>query len=99
MPLRLVSIGPSSRKGKKHVAVFVEETTEGPKELKVHFGAEGMEDYIIHKDDERKRLYLARTKHQDVSYAASPATLSRFILWNKPTMKESVEDYKKKFGV
>ncbi|NIQ79356.1 MAG: hypothetical protein GTN93_14965 [Anaerolineae bacterium] len=77
----------------------MEETEKGPKELKVHFGAEGMEDYTIHRDDERKRRYLARTQHQDVSYPASPAALSRFLLWNKPTLKESVEDFKKKFNV
>ena len=95
MPLKLISIDKSDRKGKKYVAVFI----HGDKTLRIHFGAEGMEDYTIHKDPERKRRYLARTAKQDVSYPASPATLSRFLLWNKPTLTESVEDFKKRFGV
>jgi hypothetical protein len=29
----------------------------------------------------------------------TPGALSRWVLWNKPSFKESVKDYKKKFNL
>ena len=43
----MYSIKTSSRKDKKYMLV----TPEGKK---IHFGAKGMSDYTIHKDDKRK---------------------------------------------
>jgi hypothetical protein len=28
-----------------------------------------------------------------------PGTLALYILWNKPTLQESIKDYKKKFNL
>ena len=31
-----------------------------PQNKRVHFGAKNMSDYTLHKDDERKKRYIAR---------------------------------------
>jgi hypothetical protein len=69
------------------------------------FGSRGMNDYTLlcKKDrehaDERKRLYHQR--HQKDLQTNDPRRagyLSFYILWNKPTVRESVTDYKARFG-
>lgn len=59
-----------------------------------------MWDYTIHKDEERKQKYLNRhNKNENWQDYKTAGALWRFILWNKPTLKESIEDYKKKFNL
>ena len=95
MPLKLLEVVPSTRKGKKWKAVF----REGDKQKDVHFGAAGMEDYTIHGDEKRKEAYISRTRNQDFSRADSPASLSRYLLWNKKSLSESLRDFRKRYGV
>ena len=57
---KLVSIGKSSKKGKKMQATFMNKKTKRIKTT--HFGAAGMDDYTITKDKERRRLYRERHK-------------------------------------
>ena len=56
--VKLVSIRDSDLRDKKYKALF----TNGKV---VHFGARGYEDYTIHKNDERKQLYLIRHKKNE----------------------------------
>jgi len=76
-------------------------TAEGGVSKTIHFGAKGMSDYTKNKDPKRKERYLARhnpkvTKEKwDVPDTAG--SLSRWILWNKPSYNESLKDYKKRF--
>lgn len=90
-----VQIKPSTRKTKKLMAIF---ERDGKRVKTVHFGSKGMSDYTIHGDDKRKQRYLDRHKPrenwQDYMTAGS---LSRFILWNLPTLKQSINDYVKRF--
>ena len=87
-----------SDRDKKFKAVFT--NNEGKKKT-IHFGAKGMSDYTIHKDDKRKARYLARhnpkVTKENWSVPATPASLSRWILWNKKSYNESLKDYKKRF--
>jgi len=56
-----------------------------PDEKVVHFGAFGMEDYTKHKDEKRRKNYLARTANMRGDWANnkySPNNLSRHLLWN-----------------
>ena len=63
-----------------------------------HFGSAGMSDYTIHKDPERKERYLARhKKNENWNDPTTAGSLSRWILWHKPTLKASIADYKRKF--
>ena len=91
--VKLVSIRDSDLRDKKYKALF----TNGKV---VHFGARGYEDYTIHKNDERKQLYLIRhKKNENWNNPFTPAALSKWILWNKKTLRDSIADYKKRFNL
>lgn len=64
----------------------------------VDFGAIGYEDYTMHGDEKRKTLYLNRhRKNENWNDPKSAGALSRWILWNEPTIAESLRDYKRRF--
>jgi len=88
----------STRKGKKLMAIF---TNHENGEFKIiHFGQLPYLDFTIHKDKERKERYIARhSKRENWNNPYSAGTLSRYILWNKPTIKASIKDFKKKFNL
>ena len=63
----------------------------------VSFGAAGYSDYSVHKDPERKQRYINRHKsREDWSDPRTAGYLSRWILWNKPTIEESIKDLNKR---
>lgn len=89
-------IKKSTKTDKKLMAIFENSITKKTKT--VHFGANGMSDYTIHKDDDRKKRYISRhQKNEDWENPFSAGALSRWVLWNKKTLKESIDDYKKRF--
>jgi len=92
-----VEIKPSTSKGKKYMAIFY----DGDKKVKTtHFGASGMSDFTKHKDEERKQRYLDRHRaRENWNDKFSAGALSKFILWNKPTLSASIADYKKHFNL
>jgi hypothetical protein len=95
--MKLKTLRKSLKPAKKYDAVF--ETPEG-KEKVVSFGAAGMSDFTLHHDEERKERYLNRhRKNEHWDKPDSPGALSRYILWNKKTVKASLRDYKKRFNV
>ena len=66
----------------------------------VSFGASGYSDFTIHKDEERKKNYDARHKpSENWNDLTTAGAWSKWILWNKPTLRESVRDMEKRFGV
>ena len=87
-----VVISKSDDKNKKYKAVI-----DGKKTI--HFGASGYQDFTTHNDPKRRDNYIARTSKQDHSKQniASPAWMSRFILWEKPTLKGAVESANEKY--
>jgi hypothetical protein len=99
--MRLLSIKTSSNPSKKYEALF----DINGKQKKVSFGAkkesgEPYSDFTVHKDEERKSRYLARhAAHENWNDPTTAGALSRWILWNKPTLKESIADFKKRFNV
>jgi len=94
-----VDIKKSTNKEKKLMAIFY----EGDKKIKtVHFGASGYTDYIKSGgDDEKKKRYIARHSNgkEDWNNYMTPGSLSRWVLWNLPTLQASIKDYKKKFNL
>ena len=93
-----VVISPSSNPKKKYMAVF----SESPKfkTKTIHFGSAGMSDFTKHKDKERKKRYLDRhKKNENWSDPTTAGALSRWILWNQPTLRGSIADYKKRFNL
>jgi hypothetical protein len=97
--MKLVEISASRSRYKKYDAVF---EIDG-KHKKVSFGAkkesgEPYSDFTVHRDELRKERYIQRHRgRENWSDPTSPGSLSRWILWNKPTLKESIADYRKKF--
>ena len=91
-----VVIKKSTNPEKKYMATFYKNN----KKIKTtHFGCAGMSDYTKHKDKARKQRYMNRHKAtEDWSKPMSAGALSRYILWNKPTLRASIQDYKKRFN-
>jgi len=79
-----VSIGASTMKGKKMMAVFYDAAKKRIRTT--HFGASGYQSYLDHQDMQRKMNYIARHKDkEDWNDYMTAGSLSYWILWNKPT--------------
>ena len=100
---------PSTRKGKKWTAYFM--MPDG-KERMVSFGATGYRDYTLISDPKSKFYLKTRAERQKVKAAyisrhsrerqtdpTTPATLSRYILWQNPNFGGAIRDFKKRFKV
>jgi hypothetical protein len=96
--LRLKSIKPSHKKEKKWDAVF--ERGDGTRKV-VPFGQKGYSDYTKHKNPTRKQRYIARHSGMGEHWNQpdTPGALSRWVLWNKPSFRASVSDFKKRFNL
>eukprot|EP00965_Chrysotila_dentata_P040966 1357777-Pleurochrysis_carterae.AAC.2 len=94
MTTKLISIQPANVTGKKYTATFL---LSSGREKRVHFGAQGYSDYLLHRDKERRARYRAR--HRTVFENASiisPAALSWHILWGESTsLRENIQNYKR----
>ena len=82
-----VVIQRSRNPNKKYDAIF-----NGVKTIS--FGASGYQDYTTHKDHKRREQYIKRHGTEDWgrSNIESAAWLSRFILWEKPSMMEAIRN-------
>lgn len=66
----------------------------------IHFGASGMSDFTKHKDEERKNRYIARHKvNQDWNNPKTAGFWAKNILWNKPTLEQSIKDTERRFNI
>ena len=66
----------------------------------VSFGQKGASDFTKHKDTERKNRYIDRHKAREdwnASGAKTAGFYSKHVLWNKPTLKASIDDINKRF--
>ncbi len=68
---------------------------------RVYFGAAGMSDFTKHKDEDRKNRYIKRhekneSKFWNKSGIDTASSWALNLLWNKPTIKESYQDIKRK---
>lgn len=86
---------PSDKPNKKYFII----TNDNKK---IYFGASGYEDYTQHKNPLRKIRYIQRHQKNEghlwnKSGINSPSFWSRFLLWNKPTIKESYNYIKQNF--
>jgi hypothetical protein len=96
--MRLKTIKRSRRADKKWDAVFVK---EDGREKVTPFGQKGYSDYTKHKNKTRKQRYIKRHAGMGENWndPTTPGALSRWVLWNKPSFKASVKDYKKRFNL
>ena len=88
----------SDKYTKKYVVTFVNPKTGRQKSI--NFGAFGMGDYTLHKDDERKDRYLQRHKtREDWNDLTKAGAWSRWILWEKKTLPSAIRNMEKKFRI
>tara|TARA_R110002096_G_C14496052_1_gene714985 strand:+ start:848 stop:1174 length:327 start_codon:yes stop_codon:yes gene_type:complete len=106
--MKLVDIKPSTRKGKKLMATF---RKDDDKEITTHFGSANMRDFTLLNDKNSayyiknsgarevvRQAYLRRHAKRENWFAPMTAgALSRWILWEKPTLKRSIANFKRKF--
>lgn len=86
---------PYPAKDGKHKYYIITKTNK-----KVFFGAAGYSDYTIHKDEKRKQRYIERHKNNEnwtKSGIDTAGFWSRYLLWEKPTIKESYNDIKRRY--
>jgi hypothetical protein len=95
--MRFKTLRRSRNPEKKWDAVFEKEG----KEKVVAFGARGYSDFTKHKDVTRKARYIKRHSGMGEHWNKpdTPGALSRWILWNKPSLKGSLRDFRKRFSL
>lgn len=100
MPIKLHSIVPSLSTTHKYIATL----RHGDREVAVRFGVKGYGDYIsYYKQDpvlaeKKKAAYIARhAPREDWTDPFKAGTLARFILWNQPTLRASIADFRRRF--
>ena len=85
----------STRKKKKWMIIT-------PENKKIHFGQEGYSDYTIHKNDIRKKSYIARHQKREnwtKSGINTPGFWSRNLLWSMPSLEDSIYDTERRFNI
>ena len=95
----IAKVQRSSRPEKKFMVEIV--SSYGHSRV-VHFGAKGMSDYTLHKDKTRRANYVARhSKREDWASTGifTPGFWSRWLLWNKPTLRASKNDISRHFNI
>ena len=68
----------------------------------IHFGSKGMSDFTKNKDPERKNRYISRHKKREnwtKSGIKTAGFWSKHILWNKPTIRESIKNTENRFNI
>jgi len=97
--VKFLGLHKSDKSDKKYYAEFL---SDAGNTTRTYFGAAGMKDFTLHDASDRqarKDAYLKRHREtEDWSDPTSPGALSRWILWNKPTVEASLRDYKRRFG-
>jgi len=88
----------SKRKNKKY------DLLDKDKNYILSFGHTDYQDYTTHKDEERKKRYIKRHENSpgqnhNKSGVETAGFMSRWILWNKPTITASIQDTNKRFNI
>ena len=83
----------STNKNKKYDVYSI----DGEKILS--FGASGYSDFPTHQDEARKERYIKRHQKEVWGDINKSGTWARFILWNKPTIRESILDMEHRFKI
>lgn len=81
----------SIRKDKRYMVLIGNKT--------IYFGS-NYENYTIHKDVKRKESYILRHhKNEDWNNPLTAGFWAKNILWNKPSLNESIKDTEKRFNL
>lgn len=72
-----------------------------PEDKTIHFGSDVGKTFLEHKSIPKKKAWEARHKTGNPEAwrdKSSPLWWSRKLLWNKPTLSESIKNIRKKYG-
>jgi len=107
--MKLISIVPSTRKGKKYKATF---ELDKERSITTHFGASGYRDFTLMSNpksefyiknsgarEKVRQAYLKRHAKEDWMKPMTAGSLSRWILWEKTTLPAAIKNFKRKFSV
>jgi hypothetical protein len=81
---------------------MVRGTTRSGRRVTVHFGATGYQDFTQHKDPVRKARYIqrhARRERWGKDAIDTAGFWSRWLLWNRPSLRASMQDLRRRFGI
>ena len=100
--ITLVSVQKSDNPSKKLMAFFL----VNGRRKKVYFGASGYNDFILYQrygktvaNMHRQRYITRHQKREDWLDPTTAGCLSRYILWEKPSLKSAIALYRSKFHV
>ncbi len=66
----------------------------------VDFGARGYSDYTMHKDNDRRLLYIKRHRfRENWNDVRTAGFWARWLLWEKTTIREAKINMSKRFGI
>jgi hypothetical protein len=103
--MKLLSIKPSDRPTKKYTATFCmckgETKCCDTDRKKVNFGSRGSSTYLDHKDEAKRKAYLARHRvNENFNDPLTPGALSSHLLWGATTsLRENIALFKKRFNL
>ena len=91
----------SDKPDKKYMIKFINQDTDRINTK--YFGAAGMDDFLITNDINQKNRYISRHSGMNEDWGKSgiytPGFWSRWLLWEKPTINESIKNIEKKFNI
>lgn len=104
-PWRLLHVKPSTRAAKKLMATFEHSGTR--RRTVRHFGATGHGDFTTYwrlspeLAKQKRRQYIARHSRGGENWRdpTTPGALSRYLLWERPTMNAALTAFRTRFSV
>lgn len=95
MSAKFVQLLKATNGKNKYTAVFYDALRKRIKTTS--FGDINYQSYPDHQDLQRKQNYLSRHANERWDEPMTPASLSRWILWDKTTMSASYKNYRQRF--
>ena len=66
----------------------------------IHFGAHGMSDFTIHKDENRRKAYLSRhAKNENWNVYWTAGFWAKNLLWEKPTLQGAMRQIMSRYNI
>jgi len=94
--MKLLSVKPSSKEGKKMVATL----SNNGRTKKIHFGSKGSTTFVNGANANKKQAYIDRHRVNENWNSVNPGSLSRYILWGPSTnISKNIQSYKNRFKV
>ena len=92
----IYKLGAPTAKGKRYSVV-------NPDGKRINFGAEGGSTFIDHKDEKKKKAWIARHSKMNENWTYSGRDTagfwSRYLLWSADNLRDAIKYIKNRFGI